>query len=181
MATQPRVGRAFQPRPAPLFWLGWVVQPIESNATVKRLESAIRKDSVPVGDSNTRLEKRARDESQDQELNNESNKIRAVDELKNVSIQELRKEAENRGISTSGTKKELLERLCNDIEVKPVNDLKNASIKELRKEAENRGVSTTGTKKELLERLCNGSETNTKDIVTGTCISLFCCCCGISN
>ncbi|PWA58266.1 poly(ADP-ribose) polymerase [Artemisia annua] len=133
---------------------------------VKRLESAIRKDSVPAGDSNTRLEKRARDESQDQELNNESNKIRAVDELKNVSIQELRKEAENRGISTSGTKKELLERLCNDIEVKPVNDLKNASIKELRKEAENRGVSTTGTKKELLERLCNGSETNTKDIVT---------------
>ncbi|PWA92131.1 Poly [Artemisia annua] len=133
---------------------------------VKRLESAIRKDSVPGGDSNTRLEKRARDESQDQELNNESNRIRAVDELKNVSIQELRKEAENRGISTSGTKKELLERFCNDIEVKPVNDLKNASIKELRKEAENRGVSTTGTKKELLERLCNGSEMNTKDIVT---------------
>ncbi|GJY12110.1 poly [ADP-ribose] polymerase 2 [Tanacetum coccineum] len=135
---------------------------------VKRLESALRKESVPVGDSNTRLEKRAREESQDEELNSESYKIRTVSELRNVSILELRKEAENRGISTSGTKKELLERLCNEIEVKPVNDLKNASIKELRKEAENRGVSTSGTKKELLERLCNGSETNTKDIVTET-------------
>ncbi|GKF12828.1 poly [ADP-ribose] polymerase 2 isoform X2, partial [Tanacetum coccineum] len=120
-------------------------------------------------DLNARLEKRAKEESHDEELNNESYKIRTVSELRNVRIQELRKEAENRCVLASGTKKELLERLRNEIEVKPVNDLKNASIKELRKEAENRGVSTSGTKKELLERLCNGSETNnTKDIVTGT-------------
>ncbi|GJW40402.1 poly [ADP-ribose] polymerase 2 [Tanacetum coccineum] len=90
---------------------------------VKRLESALRKESVPVGDLNARLEKRAKEESHDEELNNESYKIRTVSELRNVRIQELRKEAENRCVLASGTKKELLERLRNGSETNNTKDI----------------------------------------------------------
>lgn len=38
--------------------------------------------------------------------------VKAIDELQRMTIKQLREEAAMRGISTSGTKKELLDRLC---------------------------------------------------------------------
>lgn len=40
-------------------------------------------------------------------------KVGAVEKFRGMSIQQLREEARIQGVSTSGTKKELLERLCN--------------------------------------------------------------------
>ncbi|XP_076912859.1 poly [ADP-ribose] polymerase 2-like [Bidens hawaiensis] len=81
---------------------------------VKRLESAIRNESVPVTDSNSRLEKRPR-ETDDLKCEN-NQKIRAVDDLRRLSVKQLREEASARGVSTSGSKKELIETLCGDAE-----------------------------------------------------------------
>ncbi|KAI3682761.1 hypothetical protein L1987_82991 [Smallanthus sonchifolius] len=81
---------------------------------VKRLECAIRKESVPVTDSDNRLEKRAREESADGDFKCASSKIRAIGDLRSLSIKQLREEASLRGVSTGGSKKELIERLCED-------------------------------------------------------------------
>lgn len=43
-------------------------------------------------------------------------KLKAVDGFRELGIQQLREEAKRRGISSSGSKKELLERLCGDAE-----------------------------------------------------------------
>ncbi|MFS7901678.1 putative NAD(+) ADP-ribosyltransferase transcription regulator SAP family [Helianthus anomalus] len=82
---------------------------------VKRLESAIRKEPVPVTDSDTsRLEKRAREESEDGDYKSGLVKVRAVDDLRSLSVKQLREEAVLRGVSTGGSKRELIERLCDD-------------------------------------------------------------------
>lgn len=75
---------------------------------VKRLESAISKESVPVTDSNN---KRDREESEDGDF---KLKIRAIDDLRGLSVKQLREEALVRGVSVNGSKKELLQRLCDD-------------------------------------------------------------------
>lgn len=41
-------------------------------------------------------------------------KVKAIDDLRTMNIKQLREEAVIRGISTTGTKKELLERLYDD-------------------------------------------------------------------
>lgn len=43
-------------------------------------------------------------------------KIKAVDEFRSMNVKELREQAALRGISTAGTKKEILERLCTDVD-----------------------------------------------------------------
>lgn len=40
-------------------------------------------------------------------------KVKTIDELQRMNIKQLREEAATRGISASGTKKELVDRLCN--------------------------------------------------------------------
>ncbi|KAI3765298.1 hypothetical protein L2E82_15328 [Cichorium intybus] len=67
-------------------------------ALVKRLESTIRKESVLAGNSNTRLLKRER----------------AIDGLRKLDIKQLREHESLSGVSASGSKKELFERLCKD-------------------------------------------------------------------
>lgn len=54
--------------------------------------------------------KRNRDSSDGDE---ESNKLIAIGELRGMNVKELREESTKRGLATTGTKKELLERLCN--------------------------------------------------------------------
>ncbi|CAI9288697.1 unnamed protein product [Lactuca saligna] len=81
---------------------------------VKRLESAIRKESVPEGDLNNRVLKRDREKPEDGDFNCGSLKIRAIDDLRKLNIKQLREQASLIGVSASGSKKELLERLCND-------------------------------------------------------------------
>lgn len=41
-------------------------------------------------------------------------KIKAVDELRSMTVKQLREESGMRGVSIAGTKKELIERLCGD-------------------------------------------------------------------
>lgn len=44
----------------------------------------------------------------------DAGKVGAVEKFRGMSIQQLQVEARNRGVSTSGSKRELLERLCTD-------------------------------------------------------------------
>lgn len=100
----------------------------------KRLEYAIRKESLP---SSNRLEKRKRENSEDGDFNQ---KIRTIDELRNLSIKQLRQQASLRGVLTSGSKNELLERLCKDSQT-PNQDI----VEEIEEEDD-----TNGSKKEQL-------------------------------
>lgn len=57
---------------------------------------------------------------------NAPHKVKAIDELQRMNIKQLREEAATRGISASGTKKELMDRLCtNNANVSSDNDLGN--------------------------------------------------------
>ncbi|KAL0845761.1 hypothetical protein Bca101_019007 [Brassica carinata] len=71
---------------------------------VERLEEAIAEDAK-------RKRKRTVDSS---DGGDESNKLVAIGELRAMNVKELREEASKRGVATTGTKKELLERLCDD-------------------------------------------------------------------
>lgn len=85
---------------------------------IRRLESAIRKENKQGLDDNGGPvgKKRERDTEDEEELvrSNGSDKIKAVDEFRNMGIKQLREQASLRGISATGSKKELLERLCQD-------------------------------------------------------------------
>ncbi|KAL6505035.1 Poly [ADP-ribose] polymerase 2 [Orobanche gracilis] len=153
---------------------------------VRRLEAALRDESeeslVSKSDSNT-IRKRRRESNGEDGDSEAPRKIKAIDELRSMNVKQLREEASNRGVSASGTKKELLERLCasdgkdssdnaqvkddskeeNDNPQAPqkvmdIDSLRAMNIKQLREEAVTRGISAVGTKKELLERLCAGND-----------------------
>lgn len=84
---------------------------------VRRLESAIRqeetnKQSIDSTDNST-SKKRPR-ETENNLDSNGTEKIKAVDRFWDISIQQLRKEAALRGLSKTGSKKQLIERLCTD-------------------------------------------------------------------
>ncbi|GMP87629.1 hypothetical protein CsSME_00039925 [Camellia sinensis var. sinensis] len=84
---------------------------------VRRLESAIRqeetnKQAIDSTDNST-SKKRPR-ETENNGDSNGSEKIKAVDRFRVISIQQLRKEAALRGLSKTGSKKQLIERLCTD-------------------------------------------------------------------
>ncbi|KAL5561434.1 hypothetical protein UlMin_031181 [Ulmus minor] len=82
---------------------------------VRRLESAMRKESKQLGEATDGLasKKRGRDLEEERDSNgNVSDKIKTVDEFRGMGIQQLREQAALCGISATGSKKELLERLC---------------------------------------------------------------------
>ncbi|GAB4841137.1 Poly [ADP-ribose] polymerase 2 [Ancistrocladus abbreviatus] len=94
---------------------------------VRRLEAALRKESKQQStvasattDTNptavaTAGKKRHRENNDDRDSNaDESDKISDAEKFQAMSIQQLRKEASARGISSSGSKKELIQRLCDD-------------------------------------------------------------------
>ncbi|KAI5680455.1 hypothetical protein M9H77_01682 [Catharanthus roseus] len=98
---------------------------------VRRLQSATRKEEKAqqsAADSNDSvIRKRQRDdENEDGECGNGSGKIKATEDFRKMGIKELREQAVLRGILTTGSKKELIERLynCND-SVKESNDLED--------------------------------------------------------
>lgn len=76
---------------------------------VERLEEAIAQDAKKVKSKSRR--KRNRDSS---DSTHDSNKLIAIGEFRAMNVKELRKEASKRGLATTGTKKEVLGRLCND-------------------------------------------------------------------
>ncbi|RID70829.1 hypothetical protein BRARA_C02811 [Brassica rapa] len=86
---------------------------------VERLEEAIAEEAKK--DESKRKRKRTVDSS---DGDDESNKLIAIGELRAMNVKELREEASKRGLATTGTKKVLLERLCND-----ANNDSSASVK----------------------------------------------------
>ncbi|KAF8077042.1 hypothetical protein N665_1066s0004 [Sinapis alba] len=76
---------------------------------VERLEEAIAEDAKK--DESKRKRKRTVDSS---DGDDESNKLIAIGELRAMNVKELREEASKRGVAATGTKKELLERLCDE-------------------------------------------------------------------
>ncbi|KAK6941001.1 SAP domain [Dillenia turbinata] len=84
---------------------------------VRRLESAIREENKQqvdgIRDSESDDRKRKRDYENGDSNSNGPVKISAIDKFKEMGIRELRQQATLRGISSNGSKKELLERLCN--------------------------------------------------------------------
>ncbi|KFK30828.1 hypothetical protein AALP_AA6G031100 [Arabis alpina] len=77
---------------------------------VERLEEAIAEDEKKDQSKNKR--KRNRDSS---DCIEDSNKLIAIGEFRGMNVKELREEVTKRGLVTTGNKKELLERLCNDV------------------------------------------------------------------
>ncbi|KAK3020850.1 hypothetical protein RJ639_045532 [Escallonia herrerae] len=139
---------------------------------VGRLESAISEESKVSADFNgdSTTKKRPR-ECEDGGFN-DYEKIKAVDKFRNMGVKQLREEANLRGISASGSKKELIDRLCADSEKQlgdivdakededtdkrkkaKLDELQSMGVKQLREEATIRGTSARGSKKELLDRL----------------------------
>lgn len=91
---------------------------------VQRLDSAIREENKQSADANDGLvgNKRPRD-SEDEDPNG-SDKIKAIDKFRGMGVRQLREEAARRGVSATGSKGELLERLCGntDMEVKGIDE-----------------------------------------------------------
>ncbi|CAK9310127.1 unnamed protein product [Citrullus colocynthis] len=82
----------------------------------RRLESAIREEEKLLKDKDAVAidgRKRGRD-SEDAGNLNGSDLIRDVEKLREMSVQQLRDEAVRRGIASTGSKKELLKRICED-------------------------------------------------------------------
>lgn len=75
---------------------------------VRRLEAAIRKETVTDGHTSSHR-KRQRDPE------NEVDTVASIDNFRQMGIQQLREEASRRGISVTGSKKQLLERICDDL------------------------------------------------------------------
>ncbi|KAH0978259.1 hypothetical protein GBA52_027978 [Prunus armeniaca] len=85
---------------------------------VQRLEAALRQENKqPTNASDVSASivsrKRGRQSNEDGESTG-SEKIKATDEFQDMSVKQLREQATLRGISTTGSKKELLERLSED-------------------------------------------------------------------
>ncbi|PIA61333.1 hypothetical protein AQUCO_00300703v1 [Aquilegia coerulea] len=149
---------------------------------VQRLELAIsneNNDNKSLNDEPKSSIGRKRHREAEEDM---SGKVEDVDKLRAMGIRQLSEQATLRGVSTTGLKKELLQRLCADLQKKPeeapkevngstktseedvldkvddVEKLRAMDIHQLREQATLRGVLTTGSKKELLERLCADSQ-----------------------
>ncbi|XP_073144779.1 poly [ADP-ribose] polymerase 2 isoform X2 [Henckelia pumila] len=85
---------------------------------VKRLEAAIQQDHNTDTDGGDSSNKRKRPTDSD------------IDELQTMTVKQLRDEAESRGLSSTGTKKQLLQRLCADHPIPTHNDLAPEESKE---------------------------------------------------
>lgn len=80
---------------------------------VRRLESAIRKENKQSTSDPKTSKKRLRGDDSEMGDSNGSDKIKATDMFRSMGVKQLREEANLRGISASGLKKELIDRLCN--------------------------------------------------------------------
>ncbi|KAI4349674.1 hypothetical protein L6164_010234 [Bauhinia variegata] len=82
---------------------------------VRRLEDAIRKETEQLNGADGISSRKKRERDSENEDFNDSAKIKAIDEFRKMGIQQLRQEASRRGISMAGSKKQLLERICQEL------------------------------------------------------------------
>ncbi|XP_038681240.1 poly [ADP-ribose] polymerase 2-A isoform X2 [Tripterygium wilfordii] len=85
---------------------------------VKRLEAALKAEEDhlknAVNDGSSSISKKRERGAENEELDG-SQKIRRIEEFRQMSVKQLREEAVRRGLSMTGSKKEVLERLCDDL------------------------------------------------------------------
>ncbi|KAG7030214.1 Poly [ADP-ribose] polymerase 2 [Cucurbita argyrosperma subsp. argyrosperma] len=85
-------------------------------ALVRRLESAIREEEKSLIDKDAAAAVGRKRRGRHSEDSNGSDLISDVEKLREMNVQKLREEAVRRGISSTGSKKELLKRLCEECE-----------------------------------------------------------------
>ncbi|MBA0560208.1 hypothetical protein Golob_017122 [Gossypium lobatum] len=122
---------------------------------VLRLEDALlkerKKEEENGGKANNAIgnNKRKRGRESDVSNNEDSDKVNAVEEFRQMNVKQLREQATLRGLSTVGTKKELLERLCEDADKNPlpVKEEEEEEEEEEEKESSKEEKIVTATKK----------------------------------
>ncbi|XXG84261.1 hypothetical protein AAC387_Pa10g1812 [Persea americana] len=83
------------------------------SALVRRLDAAIDEEQKK---NSSVSRKRTRDCRDEQESASDSQKVEAVEQIRVMGVRQLREQASLRGISEAGSKRELVERICADIE-----------------------------------------------------------------
>ncbi|KAF8014925.1 hypothetical protein BT93_H0658 [Corymbia citriodora subsp. variegata] len=109
----------------------------------RRLRAALAKENkeAAVSVDSTVNGKRERDVDNPNGDSDGPSKLKALDEFRELGIQQLREEARRRGISSSGSKRELLERLCGDAEKE------SATANEVKEEEEEAPADEVKTEK----------------------------------
>ncbi|XP_048504416.1 poly [ADP-ribose] polymerase 2-A isoform X2 [Beta vulgaris subsp. vulgaris] len=127
---------------------------------VRRLDAAVLKENdqstVKDESNNNSTVGKKRDREDEDENNEDSKEISAIDKFQGMSIQMLRKKASLRGISTIGTKKELVQRLSNAAAVDDGN-AKGGELVEGKEEKQDKKVVEEVKKEKLVIATKKGS------------------------
>ncbi|KAK4273226.1 hypothetical protein QN277_021668 [Acacia crassicarpa] len=81
---------------------------------VRRLETALQGESGQLTDNGRPLSRQKREREPENEDMDNSDKLTAIEKLRRMGVQQLREEASRRGISVVGSKKQLLDRFCQE-------------------------------------------------------------------
>ncbi|XP_028781911.1 poly [ADP-ribose] polymerase 2-like isoform X2 [Neltuma alba] len=82
---------------------------------VRRLEAALREESGQSADDGRTSSRQKRDREPENEVLDNSDKLAAIEKFRAMGVQQLREEASRRGILLVGSKKQLLDRLCQEL------------------------------------------------------------------
>jgi phenylpyruvate tautomerase PptA (4-oxalocrotonate tautomerase family) len=148
---------------------------------VDRLDAAIAEEeaeksaNVKKDDEKVDKRKRSSDASPDEE-SKDAKRIK-VEDVSTLNAKELKDALSTRGLSTSGKKAELVERLTEAVkeqdqsaDVIKVEDISNMNVKELKEALSTRGLPTNGKKSELVERLTEALDGKATDKTAATSV-----------
>ncbi|XP_041018200.1 poly [ADP-ribose] polymerase 2-A isoform X3 [Juglans microcarpa x Juglans regia] len=115
---------------------------------VRRLEAALRKEKKQQttgtdGDASTNKKRQRDSENGDSSV---PGKIKAIEKLRGMGIRQLRELAAHRGVSETGSKKEILERLCEDSDDQDLQEIPQGKSSQEENESKNEKIVTV-TKK----------------------------------
>ncbi|OAY61835.1 poly [ADP-ribose] polymerase 2-A [Manihot esculenta] len=111
---------------------------------VLRLESALEQENKQTTDTIDARGSRKRERDTQDGVSNGAGKIKAIENFREMNIKQLREQAKLRGVSTNGTKKEILERLCDGLSD---SDGYSNTLQAKEEEGENKEKIITATKK----------------------------------
>lgn len=102
---------------------------------IRRLEVALSKEKKQqtTGTDGDASANKKRDRDSENGDSSVPRKIKANEKLRGMDIRQLREEAALRGVSETGSKKEILERLCEDSDEKDLEDIPQGMDKSLTK------------------------------------------------
>jgi phenylpyruvate tautomerase PptA (4-oxalocrotonate tautomerase family) len=145
---------------------------------VNRLDAAMEAEksgNVKKDDEKVDKRKRSSDASPDEE-SKDAKRIK-VEDVSTLNAKELKDALSTRGLSTSGKKAELVERLTEAVkeqdqsaDVIKVEDISNMNVKELKEALSTRGLPTNGKKSELVERLTEALDGKATDKTAATSV-----------